>query len=95
VFASPDGSTLNPAWFGDAVQGCIDRAGVTRITLHGLRDTFATLALEDGANILLIRDFLGHSDSRVTEARYLHVRPQRLAEVSAAFERTLGLTGHS
>jgi len=89
VFANPDGSTINPAWFGDAAQRCIDRSGVTRITLHGLRDTQATLALEGGADIRLISKRLGHSDSKITEQRYLDIRPIRDAEVSAAFERML------
>jgi integrase len=86
VFAGPDGSTLDPAWFGDAAQRCIDRAGVRRITLHGLRRTLATLALEGGADVHLISKQLGHSDVRTTE-RYLHIRPTRNAEVSAAFRR--------
>ncbi len=86
VFARADGSALDPAWFGDAAQRCIDRAGVTRITLHDLRRTLATLALEGGADVHLISRQLGHSDVRTTE-RYLYIRPTRNAEVSAAFRR--------
>jgi integrase len=44
VFAHADGSAIDPWNFGSAVRDLILRAGVTPITLHGLRDTMQASA---------------------------------------------------
>lgn len=53
----------------DAIQ---TRAGVKRIRLHDLRHTFSTLALQQGANIKVISDILGHSSIAITMDTYVH-----------------------
>lgn len=48
VFAHGDGSAIDPWNFGSAVRDLIFRSGVTPITLHGLRDTHASLCAKAG-----------------------------------------------
>jgi integrase len=48
VFAHADGSPVDPWNYGSAVRDLIKRAEVSSITLHGLRDTHASLLAESG-----------------------------------------------
>lgn len=43
------------------------------ISLHGLRHTFAAIAVESGESLKVIQYVLGHADYRVTEKVYAHV----------------------
>jgi integrase len=46
-----------------------------RLTLHGLRHTWATLALHEGIDIKVVSDRLNHSSSFVAREIYAHVTP--------------------
>jgi len=41
-------------------------------TFHNLRDTYASILAMNGTAMKLIADFLGHSDTRITEKHYAH-----------------------
>jgi integrase len=47
------------------------KAKVTGLTFHDLRHTFATRLVTGGADLVTVRDVLGHSDLRMT-SRYAH-----------------------
>lgn len=90
VFAHADGSPIDPWNFGRAVLDCIKRAGVTPITLHGLRDTHASLCAQAGVPIEVVSQRLGHASIGITVERYLHVYKDRDADAAEAFGRLVG-----
>jgi integrase len=49
--------------------------GIRPLTLHALRHTFATLALEAGRSVRWVADVLGHADPAFTLRTYAHVLP--------------------
>lgn len=75
VFHRPDGGWLRP----DAVSETFLRRGrrydVPRLTLQGLRHTWATLALERGVHPRVVQERLGHSTIAITLGIYSHVSP--------------------
>jgi integrase len=90
VFAHADGSAIDPWNFGSAVRDLILRSGVTAITLHGLRDTHASLCAKAGVPLEVVSNRLGHASIGVTASRYLHVYSDRDAEAASAFDRLVG-----
>jgi integrase len=55
----------------EAWENALKRGRIKKCRFHDLRHTFATYALIHGADLVSIRDILGHSDIRMT-ARYAH-----------------------
>ncbi|MDP9418887.1 MAG: site-specific integrase [Actinomycetota bacterium] len=82
VFCKPDGTAYDPDRFSREFlrkQEQYNRlpAGdpLPRLTLHGLRHTWATLALREGIDIKVVSDRLNHSSTFVTREIYTHVTP--------------------
>jgi site-specific recombinase XerD len=56
-----------------AISQAVKKAGIVKeVTLHTLRHTYATHLLEQGVNILVIKELLGHARIETTMI-YLHL----------------------
>lgn len=75
VFHQPDGSWLRPDAVSEVFLRRVRRYGLPRLTLHGLRHTWATLALEQGIHPRVVQERLGHSTIAITLGIYSHVSP--------------------
>jgi integrase len=87
VFAGPDGHPIRPWNFTEAVGDLVTRAQVTRITLHDLRDTHASLLAKAGVPIEVVSQRLGHSTISITVDRYITVYRDRDMAAAHAFDR--------
>jgi integrase len=73
--ASPLGGHFSRWTLGTRFDQAIASAGVPRITFHGLRHTFGTLAARAGVDVRTLQAWLGHTELATTQV-YLHHGPQ-------------------
>jgi integrase len=74
VFTTPTGGPLDPANLTRRFRSFLDQAGLRRIRFHDLRHSTATLLLEQGVDLVVIKELLGHAHIGVTAGVYAHVR---------------------
>jgi integrase len=75
VFCTGNGRILNPNNVLRSFETIVERAGVPRISVHGLRHTNATFLLLDGVPVTLVSKQLGHAKVSITLDTYSHILP--------------------
>lgn len=75
VFHHPDGACLRPEAVSAQFLRRVGQYRLLRLTLHGLRHSWATLALEQGIHPRVVQERLGHSTIAITLDIYSHVSP--------------------
>ncbi|MCX8513251.1 MAG: tyrosine-type recombinase/integrase, partial [Chthoniobacteraceae bacterium] len=85
VFLSVRGHALTPDRIWQLTKQTASSAGLSKgVYPHLLRHSFATHLLENGADLRIIQELLGHADIATTQI-YTHVDRQRLKAVHHKF----------
>ncbi len=81
LFTNSKGGKLTDRGVRYIIDNIMEKLSVkTHVTPHVLRHTFATDMLNNGCDIKVVQELLGHSSLRTTEI-YTHVSNERLREV--------------
>ena len=84
IFLSVRGAKLTPARCWQIVKRRAEQAGLKGVYPHLVRHSFATHLLNNGADLRLIQEMLGHADISTTEL-YTHVAQSRLKAAHKRF----------
>lgn len=71
VFCREDGAPLTTGVMTAQLDKMTREAGLRRIGWHVLRHTFASHLIAAGVDLETVRDYMGHSDIKITQ-RYIH-----------------------
>ena len=85
LFVSEQGKRIDRTLVWKRIKIYAKQAGINKkISPHTLRHSFATHLLENGADLRVIQEMLGHSNISTTD-RYTHISQRHLAEAFEAF----------
>lgn len=85
LFISQKGKRIDRTAVWDRLKIYAVKAGITKsISPHTLRHCFATHLLENGADLRVIQELLGHADINTTD-RYTHISQKHLKEAFSKF----------
>jgi integrase len=92
ILANLDGSVRHPERFSRrfvtavvAARKALGEDRLSRIRLHDLRHTHASLLLAAGVPVKVVSERLGHASAMITLGIYAHVMPGMQAEAAAKF----------
>jgi len=81
VFLNAHGSGLSRQSIWKKIKQYVALVGIKKdVTPHTLRHSFATHILENGADLRVLQELLGHSDISTTQI-YTHISKKRMTEV--------------
>lgn len=88
VFYGPKtGDRLRSSTVSHALPLLLERAGLPRVTPHGLRHGAATLMVAGGVHMRVVAEQLGHRNPALTARVYAHVVPEVQREAVQALPR--------
>lgn len=80
LFLTKKGKTIDRVLVWKMVKHYVKKAGIERkISPHTFRHSFATHLLDNGADLRVIQEFLGHSNIKTTD-RYTHISQKKIKE---------------
>ena len=88
VFINRKGMPNKNSSYDTHLYKLCENAGIKHISMHGLRHTFATRAIERGIAPKVLQVILGHSHASVTMDTYVHVTDESLVLAARQFEKS-------
>jgi integrase/recombinase XerD len=85
LFVTKSGQAIDRVTVWKQIKAYAKKAGILKpISPHTLRHSFATHLLENGADLRIIQEMLGHASIATTD-RYTHISQKHLKEAFEAF----------
>ena len=72
VIENSKGEQMSVRSYQKSFEWLIEKLGISKLSFHALRHTFATRALESGMDVKTLSEILGHKSATVTLNRYAH-----------------------
>lgn len=72
LFKAVEGGLLSASPIDREIKRICKAAGIEPFTMHALRATFATRAIENGMNMKTLQEIMGHTNFNLTMSLYGH-----------------------
>ena len=89
VFTRPDGLPMRPSDVSHAFTKVVRTLGLPEVGVHGLRHTYATLAIRAGVPAHVVSKRLGHANVGITMTVYAHAFPSDDREAADRVARVM------
>lgn len=89
VFCTREGKIRPSASVSYRLKMFSEALGMEHINAHALRHTFATRGLENGIEMRVMQDLLGHSTMKMTADLYTHVLPDKKMDSIKKLEKMI------
>ncbi|EAG9136490.1 site-specific integrase [Listeria monocytogenes] len=89
IFSHDDGTPFTPASVTRMFNRFLEKEennDLAKISFHDLRHSAASFLLEQGINVKVIQNILGHSDIKVTLNTYAHITEDGYSEAAKTFD---------
>lgn len=88
VFVNQNGIPITNSIYDTAIYRIAKKADIKSFSMHTLRHTFATRAIEAGMKPKTLQEILGHSNISITMNLYVHVTDDEKEKEIKKFEQT-------
>lgn len=86
LFEGQKNDKYSPRSIQNVLKKALNISGIYKnITIHSLRHSFATHLVEQGTDIKIIQELLGHKDIRTTQI-YTHISKTKLSQIKNPFD---------
>lgn len=89
VFPSMSGTKIDAHNLRRCYESALKKAGIDHIRFHDLRHTFATRLVQNGVDLYVVKELLGHNSIKMT-MRYAHHYPESLRHGVEVLDRLEG-----
>ena len=86
VFTGQYGNPMQSNRVRYGLRTILTSAGISHLRFHDLRHSFASYLIAHGADLLTVRDLMGHRSIQVTANVYGHLFPNRKADAMALWD---------
>ena len=90
IFVTKDGAQWRKSMQKDPMRQACERAHIVGASFHGLRHTYASLAVMAGMPLMVLAKNLGHRDTRMVELHYGHLSRDHIREAIDGTAPTFG-----
>lgn len=86
IYCASNGNLLRPRCIQNTLDNILNRAGIPHRGTHVFRHTFASQLFNNGYDVRMVSELLGHSNVNTTYNTYIHLIKERKAVAMQAIE---------
>ncbi len=87
IISSSNGERIRPSRLDRTFRKILEAANLEKVGVHTLRHTFATMLFNNGCEVKVVSDLLGHSNTKITENIYIHLIQQQKVKAIQSIDR--------